>query len=127
MVEKWKPIPGFKKYYLISNTGKVKSIFYRGGNRILKGVLNTKGYPQVRLYKNKKASIKRIHRIVAEVFIPNNKNLPQVNHKDGNKLNNYRANLEWCSNLYNARHSFNKLGRMSGRKINKLKQNGPVL
>ena len=81
----------------------------------LKGVLNTKGYPQVRLYKNKKASIKRIHRIIAELFIRNPKGLPQVNHKDGDKTNNTIKNLEWCTNLQNQHHSWKKLGR-SGKK-----------
>ena len=72
---------------------------------VLKLQLNRKGYPVVRIsYKNRKSSAK-IHRMVAIAFIPNQMNLPQVNHKDGNKLNNHIDNLEWTDNLSNMRHA----------------------
>lgn len=71
----------------------------------MKPQLHRKGYPVVRLsYKNKKLSAK-IHRMVAIAFIPNQMNLPQVNHLDGNKLNNHVSNLEWTDNLSNMRHA----------------------
>lgn len=54
--------------------------------------------------KNGKRIHKRIHRLVAEAFIPNIKHLPMVNHKDRNKLNNNVNNLEWCDNTYNSQY-----------------------
>ena len=73
--------------------------------QVLKPQLHRKGYPVVRIsYKNKKSSAK-IHRMVALAFIPNPMDLPQVNHKDGNKLNNHVDNLEWIDNLSNMRHA----------------------
>ena len=63
------------------------------------------GYYSVDLRKNGKRYKCRIHRLVAEAFIPNPDNLPQVNHKDENKLNNEASNLEWCDNTYNTHYS----------------------
>jgi hypothetical protein len=75
----------------------------------LKYNINRKGYAIVKLYPVKTVSV---HRLVAETFIPNSYNLPQVNHIDGNKLNNSVANLEWCSNEYNLSHA-NETGLIS--------------
>lgn len=61
---------------------------------------------QVTLQKDKKIYYKKIHRIVAETFIKNQNNLPQVNHIDGNKHNNNINNLEWCNASYNQNHSY---------------------
>lgn len=99
MKEVWKPIKNFENLYKISNLGNVKSLFrYK---KILKGEKDKDGYGYVKLYKNKKAYNKLIHRLVAEAFIPNPDNLPQVNHIDECKANNVWTNLEWCSNKYN--------------------------
>lgn len=71
--------------------------------RILKpGIRN--GYHSIGLMKNGKRVHKRIHRLVAEAFISNPDNLPQVNHKDEDKLNNIASNLEWCDNTYNSQY-----------------------
>ena len=70
--------------------------------------LRNNGYYYVVLYKNAKRTFKTVHRLVAETFIPNPKNLPQVNHKDENKTNNYVDNLEWCNNEYNITYSMGK-------------------
>lgn len=61
-------------------------------------------YMSVYLYRNKKRYYKTIHRIVAETFIPNPKNLPEINHKDENPGNNNVENLEWCDRIYNANY-----------------------
>lgn len=59
------------------------------------------------LYKDGVGKEYLIHRLVASTFIPNPLNLPQVNHKDGNKLNNFVGNLEWCTPLENTTHAVN--------------------
>ena len=78
--------------YQVSNLGRVKSLI--GHKKILKPELRT-GYYSVNLCKDSKCKHVRIHRLVAEAFIPNIKHLPMVNHKDGNKVNNNVDNLEW--------------------------------
>lgn len=71
--------------------------------RILKPEIR-KGYYSVDLVKNKKRYKFRVHRLVAEAFVPNPDNLPMVNHKDEDKLNNIASNLEWCDNTYNSQY-----------------------
>lgn len=107
-MEIWKDINGFRELYQISNLGRVRR---KDNFKVLKPLSISKGYKGVRLYETKnKAITKKIHRLVAEYFIPNPLNLPQVNHKDGNKSNNRIDNLEWCSNEFNMNHAIiNKL------------------
>ena len=88
----------------MSDLGRVKNKH----GRILKPGIKT-GYYGVVLMKDKKPHSYRIHRLVAEAFIPNPDNLPMVNHKDKNKLNNKVENLEWCDNTYNSQYP-NDLG-----------------
>ena len=102
MKEIWKPIKDFE-YYFISNFGRVKSTKF-GKERILKLTKDKDGYLIVNLYKNNKSKTFKVHRLVAEVFLPNPYNLPQVNHKDENPQNNIVTNLEWCDRLYNVRY-----------------------
>lgn len=84
----------------MSNSGHIKNKH----GRILKTEIRN-GYYSVDLMKDKKRHKCRIHRLVAEAFISNPDNLPQVNHKDENKLNNEVSNLEWCDNTYNTHYS----------------------
>lgn len=100
--EIWKDIEGYENLYQISNYGRVKSIIR---NKIKHYETNHNGYLRVNLCKKRKIEHKRVHRLVAEAFIPNPQNLPQINHKDGNKLNNCVNNLEWCTPTDNVRHS----------------------
>ena len=106
-MEYWKDINGYEGLYQVSNYGRVKS-FAKKQIRILKGSPIQKGYLQVALYKNNKIKCFLIHRLVAENFIPNPNNLPQVNHKDENKQNNHINNLEWCTVLYNNNYGTKK-------------------
>lgn len=90
--------------YQISNTGKVKSLNYNKTktSRILRPIIYDKHYLQVFLWKNGKYIHKSIHRLVAEAFIPNPENKPQVNHKDENPRNNNVNNLMWATYKENA-------------------------
>lgn len=105
MKEIWKKINGYNERYEISNLGRVKSYAQNKLGKIQTGCLQHKGYLAVTLYDgdgNRKTH--KIHRLVAEAFIPNPNNFPQINHKDENKENNCVDNLEWCTNGYNARY-----------------------
>lgn len=87
----------------MSNLGRIRR---RDNKRILKPLTLTKGYKGVRLYYSEhQATTKKIHRLVAEYFISNPLELPQVNHKDGDKNNNRVENLEWCTNDFNMNHA----------------------
>lgn len=96
--EIWKPIKGFEGEYEISNFGQVKSL---KTNIILHQYKYRGGYLEVHLRQHSKKFHKKIHRLVAEAFIPNPNNYPEVNHKDENKKNNRFDNLEWCTHQYN--------------------------
>lgn len=103
--EEWKPIPGFEGMYEVSTWGRVKSYLYskryKTSERILSPGKNNKGYYFVTLCKDNKKKKCTIHRLVAEAFIFNPSNFPQVNHKDEHKENNCVSNLEWCDCSYN--------------------------
>lgn len=102
-MEIWKDIKGYEGLYQVSNMGRIKSLNYRntGEKGLLNGKPNSGGYLIVGLSKNKKTKSFYIHKLVAENFLPNPKNLPEVNHIDENKENNTVYNLEWCDRKYN--------------------------
>ena len=93
MEEIWCPIKGYESMYEVSDQGRVRSLKF-GKERILKPIRNLKGYLQVKLRKNGENKMCCIHRLVAQTFIPNPDNLPEVNHKAENKENNSVQNLE---------------------------------
>lgn len=105
-MERWTDIKGYEGLYLISDLGNVKSL---GNNKTRKEktlrliILN--GYLIVCLSKNGERKNYYVHRLVAEAFLPNPNNLPEVNHKDENKKNNNVENLEWCDRQYNIDYS----------------------
>jgi hypothetical protein len=103
-MEFWKKIKEFKDYE-ISNQGSVKSLKFNK-QKILTGRKTTKGYLKVLLLSEEKKFNFFVHRLVAQEFLPNPNNLTQVNHIDGNKLNNSVENLEWCDGFHNMNHSF---------------------
>lgn len=96
-IEVWKDIQGFKGVYQISNFGRLKSFKKEANGKVLSNTNKKGGYFSVILRKGDKVSCSRIHRLVAEAFIPNPNNLSQVHHKDGNKQNNCVENLVWIS------------------------------
>jgi len=106
--------------YKISNRGRISKTI--GAGRVIIKKLSTKreGYAGVALWNGKKNTTFLVHRLVAKAFIPNPNNLPIVNHKDGNKLNNNIENLEWCTSKENAVHYINN-------NINKIKGEGSAL
>lgn len=116
MIEIWKDIPGYEGIYQCSNKGEVKRLVSNRcvKERILKGV-NSRGYLMVTMSKNAIHDRRLVHRIVAELFIPNPLNRPQVNHIDANPSNNCVDNLEWCNQSENIIHA-HKMGRMGGIK-----------
>lgn len=107
--------------YIITKEGNI--INKKRGN-VLKPQLNGKGYLRVSIGKQ----LKFVHRLVAEKYIPNPNNLPQVNHKDGNKLNNCVDNLEWVSNKDNRKHALENRLHLCGEKCpwSKLNENDVI-
>ena len=133
MKEIWKNIKGYENLYEVSNYGNVRSLdHYRNNNngiafqkgKILKPGIQNTGYASVVLSKEGKTKCYKVHRLVAETFIPNTNNYKCVNHKDENKLNNMVENLEWCNHEYNNNYGtkqerYKKSMRKSvGRKVN---------
>lgn len=119
MSEIWKDIKGYEGFYQVSNLGNVRSVdrvvkHPRYGERKEKGrllkprkVSKNGRYLTVLLCKNGKQVNHRVHRLVAEAFIPNEYNKREVNHIDGNRENNRADNLEWVTREENMRHAFN--------------------
>lgn len=104
--EIWRNIEGYEGLYQVSNQGNVRSLNYKqtGMVQVLKPGKHTRGYLLVTLYKDGKAKGCKVHRLVAQAFLPNPDNLPQVNHKDENPSNNRVENLEFCTAKYNTNY-----------------------
>ncbi|WP_054908742.1 NUMOD4 domain-containing protein [Pseudomonas sp. NBRC 111135] len=115
MQEIWKPIAGFEGLYEISNLGRVKSLgrFRRAkgdaktwmDERIKAPCAQREGYLSAHLYCEGRMTKRYVHRLVADAFLPNPLDLPEVNHLDGDKQNNSLANLAWSSRSENCRHA----------------------
>lgn len=135
MQEIWKNVVGYEGLYQISSTGKVKSLFrvlmlpdgrpQTKIERILKQSTSHKGYKTVKLCNLGEEHTCQVHRLVAEAFLPNPNGLPQVNHKDEVKDNNFVSNLEWCTNEYNVNYG-TATERATKKRING-KKSKPVL
>lgn len=109
MKEEWRTIKGYEGMYEVSNEGRVRSLDRYAGKNYIKGKVlsmfkGTGGYTIVSLCINGKNKSFSVHRLVAEAFIPNPHDYPQVNHKDENKNNNDMNNLEWCTAKYNSNY-----------------------
>lgn len=107
-MEKIKNIKDFENY-CVDAFGNIYSLNYKRTGRLkkLKQKKDKDGYLLVNLCNNKKEYTKKVHRLVAETFIPNYKKLPEVNHKNGIKFDNRVENLEWCTRRGNAIHMYN--------------------
>lgn len=105
MKEVWKDVLGYEGLYQVSNLGRIKSLpRHTTRGKIRKLIPQRSGYLMFPAWKNGKLKLLSVHRCVAKAFIPNPKNLPQVNHKDECKTNNCVSNLEWCSAKYNTNY-----------------------
>lgn len=122
MEEIWKDIDGFDGDYMVSNLGRVKSV---RRNIILRQSIRN-GYERVVLWTNNIPKNYSVHRLVANAFIPNPDNLPQVNHKDENKTNNCVGNLEWCTQEYNQNYGTINI-RKSQKQLNHKNKSKVVL
>jgi hypothetical protein len=120
--EVWKDVEGYEDIYQISNHGNFKSLkrlitynntisYMRPEQNVTLKLPNGARYYQVILYKNAKNKLKRIHQLVANAFVSNVEHKNQVNHIDGNKLNNYFLNLEWVTSSENMIHSCHVLNQ----------------
>lgn len=105
MERTWSKINGFSNYS-VSNFGEVRNDITK---KLKIPKKTTDGYYAVDLYNNGDRSTKRVHRLVADAFLENENDKPQINHIDGNKLNNLHTNLEWVSAKENMEHAI-KLG-----------------
>ncbi|MGG3450231.1 NUMOD4 domain-containing protein [Domibacillus aminovorans] len=111
MSKTWKDVPGYEGLYKVSESGEILGL---KRNKLLKPYIDMSGYLVYALSKKCKAKHIKAHRIVAIAFVDNPMKKPQVNHIDGNKLNNHISNLEWVTASENIRHAFdNGLIKMS--------------
>ena len=122
--EIWKSHPEYAGIE-VSTLGRVRTLdrvvssekytrFFKG--RILKPYGTGLGYMQVSIKADGKWTKKLVHRLVAQTFIPNHDNLPEINHKNGDRTNNNVSNLEWCSRSYNIQYR-EKFGEAAGRPV----------
>lgn len=120
-MEEWKDIKGYEGYYQISSFGRVKSLSRivnssYGKTRVIKERIlilrrDKDGYMIVTFCINNQRTTHKVHRLVAEAFIPNPENKPTVNHKNGDKAKNYVDNLEWATDKEQMTHRVKVLGQ----------------
>lgn len=133
--EVWSPVVGFENYYEVSSLGRIKrlqrlntyirkdtgTVCYRAfAEKIMSPTLSADGYMQLEFRADGTNKYVNVHRVVAEAFIPNPNNLPQVNHKDGNRSNNVVSNLEWVTARENVVDQISRSGRNAC--INKIRE-----
>lgn len=119
-MEEWRDVKGYEGYYQVNHFGAIRRLHKHTANRRLKAVLDKYGYLYVCLSMDGISKKHKVHRIVAEAFLENKENLPQINHKDENKQNNHYTNLEWCDCEYNNRYG------TKGERISKAKTGKPA-
>lgn len=114
LIEQWVDILGYEGLYKVSNLGKVVSLNYnkQGFPQIMSDVYDANGYKVVSLWKNKKALLCRVHRIVALTFLQNPNNLPHVHHIDHNKFNANVNNLMWVTVSENTKFNYSTGGQV---------------
>ena len=112
----WLPVEGYEGLYEVSCFGEVRSVdrivvgkdgthHPKKGRVLVPHLMKNIEYPSVRLWKNNRGSTLYVHRLVAQAFIPNPQNKPEVNHIDGVRTNNTVHNLEWVTSTENTQHA----------------------
>lgn len=134
MEERWKPVKGYEEFYQVSNLGRVRSLprrlfnglgYFIKKGKVLKPYKDKDGYLVVGLRNSGHNKTAKIHRLVAEAFISNPHNLPQINHKNERRNDNRADNLEWCTNQYNLNYG-NHNKKMS-QTLRRIKGSKPVI
>ena len=114
--ETWLPVVGWEGIYEVSDHGNVRRVLQgrgtRGPNFVLSPGAEKGGYLHVTLYKDRKATIRKVHVLVMESFVGRRKRGLEINHKDGNPSNNRLNNLEYCTPSENKLHSYSALNRV---------------
>ncbi len=113
IIQTWKSIPGYEGYYEINMAGHIRrksraKILRKRltENNILSTRINNWGYEEVRLSKEGKSSTKFVHKLLAQSFIENRHDKPEINHKNGIKTDNSLGNLEWVTHAENIKHAY---------------------
>lgn len=119
MEEIWKEIEGYEGLYEVSNFGRVKSLKRDKNGKLMSLQKDKDGYPVVGLYFKGNLKLHKVHRLVAQTFLSNPDNLPQVNHKDEDKTNNMVDNLEWCTPGYNTNYGTRNI-RVRNKELGKI-------
>ena len=127
----WKDVEGYEGLYLVSNDGRVKGT---KSKKVLKFSYSYNGYRRVKLYRGAKGKTFMVHRLVANAFVLNPQNKPQVNHIDGNKQNNTVDNLEWVTQTENLVHAVrlglidtNLMVKATSKKANQYDKSGKLI
>lgn len=120
MQQIWKDINGYQGLYQVSNMGRIKTTAnHCAWNRQIIRKPKIRKYAEIPLKIHGKSKWFMVHRLVAQAFIPNPQNKPQINHKDGNKLNNNVDNLQWCTPSENQTHKLYVLGYYNSNTFHK--------
>jgi len=142
MREIWKDIKDYEGLYQVSNLGRIKSLNYNhtGKEKVMKPYKTKKGYFYIHLCKNGEKKLFLVHRLIAETFLPNPDNLPQVNHKiegkegksinmvifnEDGSVNEEKSTIEWCTQEYN--HNYGTINERIALAHTNGKQSKPVL
>lgn len=133
--EEWRPVVGFEGAYEVSSLGVIRSLERKDSRgsvvrpQIMKQYPICGGYLRVYLTKDGKQHPIPVHRVVAGAFIPNPNNLPQINHKNEIKTDNFVGNLEWCTAKYNSNYGTRKerVAKSRGMRVARMDADGNVL
>ena len=132
----WKPIENYNSLYEVNENGEIRSLYHWNGHKyekrkkpyILKQTNTTTVYKKVELAKDGKKKSLKVHRLVANAFIPNPMNKPYINHIDGNPINNCVENLEWCTQHENVVHAYEtglkKISHITKEELQRYVENG---